>query len=34
MGLARSVIELGAGEAGRLGLLPGARLLIPPVEAR
>ena len=33
-GLAKYVIELGAGEAGRLGLLPGAQLYILPVAAK
>lgn len=32
--VARYVIELGAGQAGQLGLLPGAMLAIPPVVAR
>jgi uncharacterized membrane protein (UPF0127 family) len=31
-GIARYVIELGAGDAARLGLVPGMRLFIPPVE--
>jgi uncharacterized protein len=30
-GIARYVIELGAGDAARLGLTPGMRLLIPPI---
>ena len=30
----RYVIELGAGQAAQLGLLPGSVLTIPPVEAR
>ena len=33
-GVGRYVIELGAGEAARLGLQPGARLVIGPVEAQ
>jgi hypothetical protein len=33
-GVARYVIELGAGQAGQLGLLPGTMLAIPPVVAR
>lgn len=33
-GLAQYVIELGAGQAGPLGLLPGSTIVIPPVEAR
>jgi uncharacterized membrane protein (UPF0127 family) len=33
-GVGTYVIELGAGAAGPLGLLPGSRLVIPPVEAR
>jgi hypothetical protein len=33
-GLAHYVIELGAGQAGAMGLLPGARLVIPAVQAR
>ncbi|MEA2689013.1 MAG: hypothetical protein QOD51_1620, partial [Candidatus Eremiobacteraeota bacterium] len=30
----RYVIELGAGQAGQLGLLPGSVLVIPPVQAQ
>ncbi len=33
-GLAHYVIELGAGQAGLLGLIPGATLVIPAVEGR
>lgn len=33
-GLGKYVIELGAGAAGQLGLLPGSVLAIPPVAAR
>ena len=33
-GLAKYVIELGAGDAGRSGLLPGMQLSIQPVEAQ
>ena len=33
-GFAQYVIELGAGQAGALGLLPGTRLAIPPLEPR
>ena len=33
-GVGRFVIELGAGEAARLRLAPGARLSVPPVDAR
>jgi uncharacterized membrane protein (UPF0127 family) len=31
-GIARYVIELGAGDAARLGLTPGMRLIVPPVS--
>jgi len=30
-GIARYVIELGAGDAARLGIVPGTRIVIPPV---
>jgi len=33
-GIGRVVIELGAGEAARLGLAPGQRLMLPPIEAQ
>jgi uncharacterized membrane protein (UPF0127 family) len=33
-GIGQYVIELGAGAAGTLGLLPGTRLVIPPVTAQ
>lgn len=33
-GVGRYVIELGAGDAARLGVVPGARLVVPEVEAR
>ena len=33
-GVGRFVIELGAGQAGQYGLLPGSRLVIPPVAAQ
>jgi len=33
-GVGSYVIELGAGQAGALGLLPGSALIVPPVEAR
>ncbi|HEV3089097.1 MAG TPA: DUF192 domain-containing protein [Candidatus Elarobacter sp.] len=33
-GVGRFVIELGAGEAARAGLLPGMQLAIPPVQAK
>ena len=33
-GVGRYVIELGAGQAGQYGLLPGSRLVIPPVAAQ
>lgn len=33
-GVARYVIELGAGDAARLGVRPGTRLVVPEVEAR
>jgi uncharacterized membrane protein (UPF0127 family) len=33
-GAGQYVIELGAGQAGQFGLLPGSRLVIPPVTAQ
>ncbi len=33
-GIAQYVIELGAGQAGLLGLLPGTRIALPPIDAR
>lgn len=33
-GAGQYVIELGAGQAGQFGLLPGSRLVIPPVAAQ
>jgi uncharacterized membrane protein (UPF0127 family) len=33
-GVGKYVIELGAGQAGMLGILPGSRLVIPPVAAQ
>jgi uncharacterized protein len=33
-GLGKYVIELGAGAAGQLGLLPGSVLVIPPVQSK
>ena len=32
-GVGRYVIELGAGEAGALGLLPGTHIIVPPVSS-
>jgi uncharacterized membrane protein (UPF0127 family) len=32
--VARYVIELGAGQAGTFGLIPGARIFVPPVSAQ